>query len=172
MNPTAERLTGWKLEEAMGKPVMEIMKLVHSETNKPVQNPVMEVLLKRQVVAMGNHTTLISRNGKEYNISDSAAPISNEKGDIMGVVLVFSDVTEAYSIRKELIKSKETSESYLNVAAEIILSLDKKGHIRLLNDSGHKLLGYKKGELDRKELVFNMSSTRCNKNLPATFSTK
>ena len=147
MNPTAEKLTGWKLEEAKGKHVTEIMKLVHSETNKPVTNPVTEVLLKGNMVEMGNHTTLISKKGGKYNISDSAAPIRNEKGEIVGVVLVFSDVTEAYSIRKEIIQSKETSESYLNVAAEIILSLDKKGHIRLLNDSGHKLLGYKKGEL-------------------------
>ena len=147
MNPMAEKLTGWKLEAAKGRHISEIMNIVHSETNKPVSNPVLKVLLNGEIVALGNNVTLISRKGKEYNISDSAAPIRNEKGEIVGVVLVFSDVTEAYSIKKELIVSKETAESYLNVAAEIILSLDKKGNIRLLNDSGHHLLGYNNGEL-------------------------
>ncbi len=96
MNPTAERLTGWSLSDASGRPLTEVFRIVHALTREPVDDPVHLVMAKGQVVGMANHTMLIARNGQEYQIDDSAAPIRNAAGHIVGVVLVFSDVTEKY----------------------------------------------------------------------------
>ncbi len=107
MNPVAEKLCGWTLNEAIGKPLSEVFHIVNAETREEVANPVRKVLENGEVVGLANHTALISKDGSEYQIADSAAPIKNEKGKISGVVLVFSDVTEKYAAQKQLKESEE-----------------------------------------------------------------
>lgn len=102
MNPVAERLTGWPFSEARGKELSEVFRIVNASTRQPVVDPVQMVVAKGEVVGLSNHTTLLARGGAEYQISDSAAPIRNAQRDIVGVVLVFSDVTESYHVRKQL----------------------------------------------------------------------
>lgn len=102
MNPVAERLTGWSVDEARGKPLAEVFRIVNSSTREPQVDPVQQVMAKGEVVALSNHTTLLARDGAEYQIADSAAPIRNPHGTIVGVVLVFSDVSGAYRVRKQL----------------------------------------------------------------------
>ena len=96
MNPTAERLTGWALSEAAGRPLPEVFRIVNASTRETVADPVHLVMKHGQVVGLANHTVLLAKDGKEFQIADSAAPIRNAMGDIVGVVLVFSDVTEKY----------------------------------------------------------------------------
>lgn len=96
MNPIAEAFCGWVLDDAVGKPLSEVFNIVNAETRQPVTNPVNKVLEFGEIVGLANHTVLISRNGAEFHISDSAAPIKNKEGEITGIVLVFSDVTEKY----------------------------------------------------------------------------
>ncbi|MEI7502623.1 MAG: PocR ligand-binding domain-containing protein, partial [Paludibacter sp.] len=100
MNPVAEQLCGWKLADAQGKQLTEVFNIINAGTRKPVDNPVTKVLEYGQTVGLANHTVLISRNNTEYQIADSAAPIKNSHGEITGVVLVFSDVTEKYEAEK------------------------------------------------------------------------
>ncbi len=107
MNPVAESLCGWKLSEIKGKPLHEIFKIVNATTRQPVVNPVKKVLESGQIMGLENHTILIAKDGTERQIADSAAPIKNKKGDIDGVVLVFSDVTENYAIQKKIEESEE-----------------------------------------------------------------
>lgn len=102
MNAVAERLTGWLLAEAKGRNLTEVFRIVNASTRQPVVDPAKMVIEKGEVVGLSNHTTLIARGGAEYQIADSAAPIRNAQGRIVGVVLVFSDVTEAYRVRKQL----------------------------------------------------------------------
>ena len=102
MNPTAERLTGWHLEEALGRPLVEVFHIVHAQTRQSAVDPVRQVLESGEVVSLANHTALLSRDGSEYQIFDSAAPIREGSGPIVGVVLVFSDVTEVYQVRQAL----------------------------------------------------------------------
>jgi PAS domain S-box-containing protein len=106
MNPTAERLSGWRLEEARGLPLPEVFRIVNADTGQTVTNPVQLVMERGQVVGLANHTVLLARDGKEYQIADSAAPIRNPAGEIVGVVLVFSDVTEKYEMEKALCESE------------------------------------------------------------------
>ncbi len=102
MNSVAEQMTGWPLGEARGHPLSDIFRIVNAHTRKPSKDPVQLVMASGQVVALSNHTTLIARGGTEYQIADSAAPIRNAAGEVTGVVLVFSDVTESYRVRRQL----------------------------------------------------------------------
>ncbi|MDQ1237817.1 MAG: two-component system, cell cycle sensor histidine kinase and response regulator CckA, partial [Thermodesulfobacteriota bacterium] len=147
INPVAQSLTGWTESDALGKPLEDVFQIVNEETRMVVVNPVAEVLQKGLIVGLANHTLLISRDGREFPIADSGAPIRGDDGDMVGVVLVFRDQTEERTAQKALQKSKEVAERYLDMAAEIILGLDKEGNITLLNNSGHRLLGYNPGEI-------------------------
>ncbi len=102
MNQVAEELTGWLLSEVRGRPLSEVFKIVNSVTGKPVPNPAEIVLTSGNIVGLANHTALISKHGEHHQIADSGAPIRNHAGEIMGVVLVFRDVTKEYQIQKEL----------------------------------------------------------------------
>ncbi|MBI5848900.1 MAG: PAS domain S-box protein [Nitrospirae bacterium] len=93
LNPIAEQLTGWKEEEARGQRVEEIFHIINEETRRPSVIPVEDVLATGLIKGLANHTALISRDGTERPIADSAAPIRGQGGEILGVVLVFRDVT-------------------------------------------------------------------------------
>lgn len=107
LNTVAEILCGWTQEEACGKELGSIFKLVSLHNRLPLENPVKEVLATRKIVEMTSQCTLISRDGAERVIADSAAPILNEKGDILGVVLVFRDVTEKTRTENELFRARK-----------------------------------------------------------------
>ncbi|MES2822402.1 MAG: PAS domain S-box protein [Pseudomonadota bacterium] len=102
MNFTAERLTGWSLHQAIGRPLTEVFNIINAQTRSPAIHPVQLVMEHGEVVGLANHTALIARDGREYQISDSAAPIRDASGSIVGVVLVFSDVTEKYKAEESL----------------------------------------------------------------------
>lgn len=128
MNPTAERLTAWTLQEALGRPLQEVFSIVNAQTRTLTVNPVNLVMECGDVVGLANHTTLLARDGQEYQISDSAAPIRDREGRIVGVVLVFGDVTEQYRVRQELAATLELLErtSQLAKVGGWALDLDSK----------------------------------------------
>ncbi len=107
MNPVAERLTGWTLADGMGQPLTEVFRIVHAVTREVPVDPVQRVLASGEVVGLANHTALLSRDGSELHISDSAAPIRDAAGNMVGVVLVFSNVSEQYRLQQVLVESEE-----------------------------------------------------------------
>jgi PAS domain S-box-containing protein len=92
-NEAAEKLTGWKAEEATGRPLHEVFNIVNEETRKPAVSPVERVLREGVVVGLANHTVLVARDGTERPIADSGAD-RDFSGRTAGVVLVFRDQTE------------------------------------------------------------------------------
>jgi PAS domain S-box-containing protein len=94
MNPQAEQLTGWTEVDAVGRLLDEVFHIVNEETHQKVESPVTHVLREGDVVGLANHTLLVSKDGREIPIADSGAPIQNEKGGTIGVVLVFRDQSE------------------------------------------------------------------------------
>lgn len=101
LNPTAEKLTGWRQAEAFGQKITDIFNIINNVTQEHAENPVEKVLATGQVIGLANHTVLISKDGSRYHIADSGAPIRDNDGDIVGVILVFRDVTEREQARQE-----------------------------------------------------------------------
>ena len=101
LNPTAERLTGWTNGEAQGKPLHEVFNIVNEETRKEVESPVAKSLREGAIVGLANHTVLIGKDGKAHPIDDSAAPIRDVEGNVLGVVMVFHDISERKKLEKE-----------------------------------------------------------------------
>jgi PAS domain S-box-containing protein len=94
MNSVAEHLTGWKEHEARGATLHEVFPIFNEDTRAVVENPVDKVRRLGTVVGLANHTYLVSKSGKEICIDDSGAPIRDSSGKMIGVVLVFRDITE------------------------------------------------------------------------------
>ncbi|MBC8069371.1 MAG: PAS domain S-box protein [Deltaproteobacteria bacterium] len=117
VNPIAEELTGWTPADAEGLPLHEIFRIMSEDDRSPVASPVDRVLREGVVVGLANHTLLLRRDGSEIAIDDSAAPIRGSDGVLVGVVLVFRDVTPA--------RSEERRRELLALAtAELNSSLD------------------------------------------------
>ena len=106
VNSVAEVLTGWKQEDAVGRPLSEVFHIVNERTREPCENPVERVLQADRALTLASHTALIARDGTERVISDSGAPILNAAGKITGAVLVFRDVTQQLKLEREIQKAQ------------------------------------------------------------------
>lgn len=102
MNPVAEQLTGWHLQAAVGRPVAEVFHIVHEHRRAAAFDPVAQVLATGEVQQLANHTVLVARDGSEYPIADSAAPIRDSDGQVIGVVLVFRNETGAREAQRAI----------------------------------------------------------------------
>ena len=102
LNPVAERLTGWRLLEATGQPIATVFNIVNQHSHLPTDNPVARCLDERAAVGMARDSLLINRDGQAYAVEDSAAPIFKADGALIGVVMVFRDVTDQRKLRQEV----------------------------------------------------------------------
>jgi PAS domain S-box-containing protein len=150
MNPVAEKLTGWRMDDAQGKPLNAVFRIVHAKTNEPAGNPVEKVLAFGEIVSLANHTKLISKNGTEYHIADSGAPIRDVDGNITGVVLVFQDVTKEYQLREQYRNMAFLVES----ASTPIVMATSTGRLSHVNPAFLRTWGY-----DRPDEVLGRSVT-------------
>jgi hypothetical protein len=110
MNPVAEALTCWKQEEVLGSNLAQVFQTINEKTRQVVENPAVVALREGVTVGLENHTLLITKDGNEVPIDDSAAPIKNDVGNILGAVLVFHDVTEQQQIKAILERTNEELE--------------------------------------------------------------
>jgi PAS domain S-box-containing protein len=114
LNPVAASLTGWSIAEATGQPLEQVFNIVNEQTREAVESPVRQVLRLGSIVGLANHTVLISKDRGERPIDDSGAPIRDINGDLIGVVLVFRDVSErkrAEDERENLLASERAARS-------------------------------------------------------------
>ncbi len=146
MNPVAERLTGWTAAEAVHQPLASVLRIVNAVTRQPVDAPVEEVLRRGQIVGLANHTTLLARDGAEYQIADSAAPIRAEGAQITGVVLVFRDVTEDYRMRRRLAESEAQMKLALQGADLCTWDWNVPARQVAFNERWAEMLGYPSAE--------------------------
>jgi PAS domain S-box-containing protein len=107
MNPVARELTGWSQTEASGQPLEKIFHIVNETSREPVETPVSKVKRLNRVVGMANHAILIRKDGTELNIADRGAPIRDQKGETMGIVLVFRDITMERKTQDALIANEK-----------------------------------------------------------------
>lgn len=102
LNPVAEKLTGWSSADAVGRTIEDIFVIVNEDTRERVTNPIAKVLELGTTQGLAGHAILISRGGKEYAIEDSAAPIRLANGELLGVVVVFHDISHRRVLEKQL----------------------------------------------------------------------
>jgi PAS domain S-box-containing protein len=117
LNPVAELLTGWKTEVAAGEPLDVVFNIVNERSRRPVANPAVRALEEGMIVGLANHTVLISRDGTEWPIDDSAAPIRGSEGEVVGCVLVFRDVTEKKRAETDLREAGDRKDEFLAMLA-------------------------------------------------------
>jgi diguanylate cyclase (GGDEF)-like protein/PAS domain S-box-containing protein len=129
MNSVASELTAWQEEDALGQPLPEVFDIYQAETGEKMTNPVDLVIQKGEVVELANHTVLRARNGARYHISDSAAPIRVDhvrQSEILGVILVFTNVTNQYQLRQELRQSVDFLKNLLTISPSVTYILEFK----------------------------------------------
>ncbi|MBI4776204.1 MAG: response regulator [Deltaproteobacteria bacterium] len=132
LNPVAEALTGWSMSEASGKPLREVFRIVNEYTRKFVEDPVAKVLRNGKIVGLANHTVLLRKDGGEVPIDDSGAPILDDQGHILGVVMIFRDISRRRQAEEELRTSKERLELLAMVAERLLRAEDPQAIVEEL----------------------------------------
>ena len=156
MNDIAHSLTGWRHEEAIGKPLGSIFNIVNEKTHKKVEDLVTKVLREGRIVGLANHTVLISKDGREIPVDDSGAPVKDENGNIVGVVLVFHDIIERKQAEEKLKKSEKRYRSLYEYALSgLYRSRISDGKILSANKIVADILGYESVEELIKEFKFS-----------------
>ena len=107
LNRVAENLTGWTLEETVGQPSTEVFQIINEKTGEKCASPVQRVLELGRIIGLANHTALVTRNGAIHSIADSGAPIRDRDSQIIGVVIVFRDITQEKRLEEELLKARK-----------------------------------------------------------------
>jgi PAS domain S-box-containing protein len=145
LNDVAETLTGWTLDEARGRPLESVFRLVNEETREPVESPGVRALREGIVVGLANHSLLVARDGVERAIDDSAAPIQDELGRVSGCVLIFRDVSERRRWEKDeagRLLAARLLASIVESSDDAIVRKSLDGTIESWNAGAERLFGY------------------------------
>ncbi len=152
LNPVAQALTGWTGADAMGKPLAVVFHIVNEYTRALVESPVTKVLENGQVAGLANHTVLLAKDGREFPIDDSGAPIRDGSGKMLGVVLVFRDITERRKAEDSLASSNAKVRDVLENITDGFLALDEEWKFEYANPAAEKILGRPKTEIVGKSI--------------------
>lgn len=147
MNPAAERLTGWRWQEARLQPLQNIYSVVNEATGRPFENIVSRIVSTGQTIQLENNTLLKARNAKEYIISNNGAPLFDLHGNITGAIVVFSDITESKRAQELIVKEKELSDKVINSLPGIFYFYDESLKLLRWNKQLELVTGYSAVEL-------------------------
>lgn len=152
VNPVACHLLGWDQSEIIGQPLAEYFAIKNSITGQVQDNPVQTVMRTGKMVELGLNTVLVNRYGKEYQIADSAAPIRNQDDELIGVILVFHDVSDEYRLVENLRKSEQKHRRLIeHLGNEFFMFVqDLSGQLSFVSPSIIRCLGYSQNEFIRK----------------------
>lgn len=152
MNPIAEQLTGWPFSEAENKALHTIFPIFNALSGEPQDSPIDKMMATGDIIHLSNHTTLRARNGSEYHIADSAAPIRDKNGAILGGILVFSDVTEQYRLREQARATQSQLQGLLDDMQTMVGIFDIDGTMTFVNNTPLLATGYTREDVFGKKL--------------------
>jgi len=161
MNSVAESLTGWPQSEAAGKRLVDVFRIEDEQTRETVIDPVAVVIASNEVVGTANHIVLIARNGTEWHLDDSAAPVRDEFGAIVAVVLVFRDVTGRRRAERAVEEALAFAEGIIETVREPLLVLEANLIVRLANRAFYRTFGVPASETIGR-LVFDLGNRQWN----------
>jgi PAS domain S-box-containing protein len=147
MNAVAVTLTGWSEEEAQGINCREVFHIVNESTRLETESPVTKVIRDGVISGLANHTILIARNGTEHHIDDSGSPIRNKSGSLIGVVLIFRDVTERRKYERTRQEQQEILQTLFDHIPVIVTFLDEKGQVKWVNREWTRVMGWSLEEM-------------------------
>jgi PAS domain S-box-containing protein len=158
VNRVAEALTGWTHKEVLGRPLDEVFKIVNEQTRDAIENPALRAIEDGSIAGLVDHSVLIAKDGKEYPIDDSAAPIRITETGTTGAVLVFRDITQRRAAERELWESRERLRITLSSIGDAVVVTDAAGSVTYVNSVAEKLLGYNLAQAKSRPLgeVFNI----------------
>jgi len=142
MNPVAEAMTGWTAREAAGRPIQQVFVVVNEVSREPVESPVGRAIREGVITGLASHTLLISRDGSERPIADSAAPIRHADGVVHGAVLVFRDQGPERAAARVLRESEEAYRGLFDAVGEAIFVMDARGRFLDANQAAEVMYGY------------------------------
>ncbi|PIQ50767.1 MAG: hybrid sensor histidine kinase/response regulator [Comamonadaceae bacterium CG12_big_fil_rev_8_21_14_0_65_59_15] len=148
LNLVAQQLTGWTQSEAVGRPIGDVFQIINKETRLAAVIPVALTLELGTIHGLANHTVLLSRDGHEFDIADSCAPIRDAAGQVAGAVLVFRNVTDEYAVQQSLRDSAALVQTILNTVVDGIVTIYAKGGlIESVNPAIEAMFGYSAADL-------------------------
>ncbi len=142
MNLVAVKLMGWSEEEAQGTDCREVFRIVNESRRMETESPVTKVIRDGIISGLANHTFLIARDGTEHNIDDSGSPIRDKSGDLIGVVLIFRDVTERRKSEQTRQEQQEILQTLFDHIPVIVTFLDEKQQFKWVNREWTRVLGW------------------------------
>jgi PAS domain S-box-containing protein len=152
MNTAAENLTGWKLNEVLEDDLQKVFRIKHKLTKSSSANPVEQILKNKVTAVLKNHVTLISRDGRDVPIEESASPIKDEHGNIIGAVVVFQDVTDRMRVQEALKTSQGYAQSIIESSMDMVIAVDLDRKIIEFNKAAEETFGYRMKEVLGKHI--------------------
>jgi len=153
LNSAAQSLTGWTQDGAAGQPLEVVFHIEDEQTRRRIANPADRVLAEGKVIGLGNRTLLIAKDGTERPIEDSAALIRNAGGKVLGIVLVFRDISERKRSEDALRASEARKASMLRASLDGIITIDADGRVVEFNPAAESMFGYREAEVIGQEMA-------------------
>jgi len=152
MNPEAERLTGWGCLEARGQMLSDVFKVFNEDSGEPVDELVEKVRTEKKIVVLAEDSMLISLNGNRYQIYENGAPIYNDNGEIIGVVLVFRDITQQHQLKKRLNESAARLQRVVGTSMDAVIVIDEGGYPEEWNPAAESMFGWSYDEIIKQPI--------------------
>ena len=161
INPVAEKLTGWTAHEALSRQIEEVFNIINEQTRQPAKNPVGRVLEEGIVFGLTNHTVLISRDGREIPLADSGAPISDKRGIMQGVVIVFRDITNKKRMEETIRLERDQFERAIESLAHPFYVIDAFNYQIMIMNSFTKRIYSENAEINTCYALTHGASEPC-----------